>query len=51
MAIFVIVVVFVAFVVYVGIVATSLGSARAPRKEHFKQLKFSNQPFLSPCSI
>ena len=51
MAIFVIVVVFVAFVVYVGIVATSLGSARAPRKEHFKQLKFSNQPFLSTCSI
>ena len=47
----VIVVVVVAFLVFVGIVATSLGSARAPRKEHFKQLKFSNQPFLSTCSI
>ena len=43
------VVVVVSFVVVFGRVATS--GVTAPRKEHFKQLKFSNQPFLSPCSI
>ena len=47
----VVVVVVVAFVVVVGTVATSLFGSIAPRKEHFKQLKFSNQAFLSPCSI
>ena len=45
----VVVVVVVSFVVVFGRVATS--GATAPRKEHFKQLKFSNQAFLSPCSI
>ena len=47
----VVVVVVVAFVVVVGTAATSLVGARAPRKEHYKQSKFSNQTFLSPCSI
>ena len=47
----VVVVVVVAFIVVVGTVATSLVGARAPRKEHYKQSKFSNQTFLSPCSI
>ena len=44
------VVVVVVFVVVVDVVAfvvaTALVGVRAPRKEYFKQLQFSNKPFL-----